>query len=111
MSSSSFSPSQANSTGRFTQSWSAGGTRRIPTWFGDYESQVFSGPGGIVSSVEDMAKWVALQLGGSEAIAKAAYEAPHQARAVGAGPFRTYGMGWAQDTVLGHPVGASSQKS
>lgn len=104
MTSSTFSPSIANATERFTQSWSADG-RRIPTWFDDNTSHMLAGAGGVIASAEDMAKWITLLLGGVEGVPKAAYEVPQEPHAIGILSIKTYGLGWVQDTILGHPVG------
>ena len=106
MSDTSFSPDRANATGRFTQSWSLTGTRRIPSWFTDSESGALGGPGGIISSAADLSRWVTLLLGGdaaSGAVPEAAYLVPQAARVVASGAL-TYGMGWLQTTFSGHPV-------
>lgn len=112
MSSTTFSPSRANATGRFTQSWTPSG-RRIPSWFSDAEMILLAGAGGVISSGTDMAQWVRLLLGTyghDSGLPKAAYEVPMQPSALRDVPFGTgiqsYGMGWGQLTLSGHPVRA-----
>ncbi|KAH9855877.1 beta-lactamase/transpeptidase-like protein [Lenzites betulinus] len=63
MTSSTYSPSEAAWTGRVTQTWTRG-VRRIPYWFPDEVNNLFAGPGGAVSSAEDIIKWVATLLNG-----------------------------------------------
>ena len=53
MSSTTYSPSEAAKTGRLTQTWTRG-VRRIPFWFSDEVDDLFAGPGGAISNVEDM---------------------------------------------------------
>ncbi|KAI0629472.1 beta-lactamase/transpeptidase-like protein [Trametes polyzona] len=63
MTSSTFSPSEAARTGKVTQTWTRG-VRRIPYWFSDQVNNLFAGPGGLISSAEDMTKWLATLLNG-----------------------------------------------
>ena len=53
MSTSTLWPSEATSSGLLTDTWTKDG-RRIPFWFTDEISQVNAGPGGVISSAEDM---------------------------------------------------------
>ena len=54
MTSSTYSPTKAESTGHLSQTWSLDG-RRIPYWFADESSvNMISGAGGIISDVSDM---------------------------------------------------------
>ena len=46
-------PSEATSSGLLTDTWTKDGSR-IPFWFTDDISQVNAGPGGVISSAEDM---------------------------------------------------------
>jgi CubicO group peptidase (beta-lactamase class C family) len=55
MSSTTFTPSQAERSGEMTQAWTADG-RRIPIWFKDQDMEWSAGPGGIISSVEDLVR-------------------------------------------------------
>lgn len=48
-------PSVADSTGKLSQAWSREG-RRIPYWFRDDMAYFNAGPGGVISSVEDMVR-------------------------------------------------------
>lgn len=53
MSSTTYSANEANGWGRATQSWAPFG-RRIPVWFGDDNIMLNSGPGGVISCVDDL---------------------------------------------------------
>ena len=53
MKSSTLSPAEANRSGRLTQSWSAYG-QRIPYWIPEEAVPLYSGPGGVISNVEDL---------------------------------------------------------
>ena len=52
MSSSTFSPTEANADGKLTQVWSE--DRRIPIWMTDELIALNAGPGGIISNAVDM---------------------------------------------------------
>lgn len=53
MKSSTFSPAEANRSGELTQSWTAH-SQRIPYWIPEEAVETIAGPGGIISSVEDL---------------------------------------------------------
>ena len=53
MSSTTFLPSEAVASGEMAHSWTKQG-RRIPQWFTDEMTELNAGPGGIISSAEDM---------------------------------------------------------
>ena len=53
MTSSTFSPTQAEASGKFTQGWTKEG-RRVPECFSEEMAFVMAGPGGIISSAVDM---------------------------------------------------------
>ena len=53
MSSTTFSPNKAQEAGKLADAWTTSG-RLIPFWFSDETLDLHSGPGGIISSVEDM---------------------------------------------------------
>lgn len=59
MNATTMSPTEAEHSGRLSRSWSApllnrSGGRRIPFWLSEKTAQPSSGPGGIISNVEDM---------------------------------------------------------
>lgn len=53
MTSSTFSPTKAEASGKFTQGWTKEG-RRLPEWFNEHTAFLMAGPGGIISSAVDM---------------------------------------------------------
>lgn len=53
MSATTFWPSEAARSGRVTQTWTKFG-RRLPYWFTDEVADLMAGPGGVISSAEDM---------------------------------------------------------
>jgi len=55
MISTTFSPSEAVRSGEMTHAWTDNG-RRIPQWFTDEQIDLIAGPGGIISSGEDMVR-------------------------------------------------------
>ena len=61
MSSTTFWPSEAQSSGKLTERWTKDG-RLIPFWFNDEMTALKAGPGGIMSSAEDMVKWLVVWL-------------------------------------------------
>ncbi|KAG8221711.1 beta-lactamase/transpeptidase-like protein [Butyriboletus roseoflavus] len=54
---STFSPTKAEVSGKFTQGWTKEG-RRVPECFTEDIAFAMAGPGGIISSAVDMAKWI-----------------------------------------------------
>ncbi|KAH9935178.1 beta-lactamase/transpeptidase-like protein [Epithele typhae] len=116
MSSTFFSPSTANATGRLTQSWTRG-TRRIPFVFSEEASALFAGAGGIITTAEDMVKWVTMLLnGGVDPYTNQTVLPPSvltemmTARAIVSGEpqgplgIMGYGMGWFRMAYRGHDV-------
>lgn len=57
MTATTFYESEASRKGKLTQTWTKRG-RRIPFWFPDEVAELKAGPGGIISSAEDMVHWV-----------------------------------------------------
>jgi CubicO group peptidase (beta-lactamase class C family) len=118
MSSTTYLPSIASATGRFTQNFLSNG-RRIPNWFTDELVGLNAGPGGVISSTVDLARWVRFLLDDG---ANSAYNATGIPRSVVDECMRahvimpsdkpskyfsgtaTYGMGWFQDLYRGHRV-------
>ena len=60
MSDTTISPSAAARSGKLSDSWTKDG-RRIPFWFSDVNAGN-AGAGGVISSAEDMAKWLSVWL-------------------------------------------------
>ncbi len=57
MTSSTYSIDAALQTGRFTNAWTSFG-RLIPPWIEENGVDITAGPGGVISSVEDLARHV-----------------------------------------------------
>lgn len=57
MSSSTYSIDAAIQTGRFTDTWTSFG-RLIPPWIQDEFEDLVAGPGGVISSVEELASLI-----------------------------------------------------
>jgi CubicO group peptidase (beta-lactamase class C family) len=107
MTSSSYSPSSAVSTGRLSEFYHLG--RRIPIFFTEDDVSVMGGAGGVLTTAEDMMKWGRMLLGitSSESVG-----IPHQILQdcmspqvlMVRGASATYGFGWFQQNVLGTEV-------
>ncbi|KAI8992781.1 beta-lactamase/transpeptidase-like protein [Trametes punicea] len=112
MNTSTLSPSQAIASGRLTDTWTKHG-RRIPFWFTDEIAHLNAGPGGVISSAEDMANvnWLSIWLNNGvhpdtreTIIPRSVYNAMTNAQQVIAGHptpqygagVAGYGMGWMQ---------------
>ncbi|EJF60227.1 beta-lactamase/transpeptidase-like protein [Dichomitus squalens LYAD-421 SS1] len=108
MTTSTFSPSAANSSGLLTDTWAKFG-RQIPFWFDDSVGELKAGAGGVISSAQDMVKWLAVLLNEGQhpatnktVIPKSVFDAVTTSRWIvsgkPAGPIRDsivgYGMGW-----------------
>jgi CubicO group peptidase (beta-lactamase class C family) len=111
MSSSTYFPTIALKTGRFSESWTSFG-RLIPRWFTtDAQAELIAGAGGLISTARDMASWLRLLLGAIEVegIPRTVLEEvmkPAALPSVRGGSTTTYGMGWGQSTAAGHRVRA-----
>jgi CubicO group peptidase (beta-lactamase class C family) len=141
MHSSTYLPSQAAATGKFSQSWSPVGPRRIPNWFDDnvrclgsiahfaslmvftQDYAIASGPGGVISTIADMTKWVRLVMGRTNdttamaAIPRSVLDpcltphipipiTPQTPASIPGATNITYGFGWWQMNFGGHEVWA-----
>ncbi|KAI0776633.1 beta-lactamase/transpeptidase-like protein [Trametes elegans] len=118
MSTTTYWPSEALASGKLSDAWTKNG-RRIPFWFTDDIARMNSGPGGVISSAEDMVKWVATWLNGGtnpitgrQVIPQNVYSAVTTAQHVvfgaptpeyGVGVVG-YGMGWQRWTYKGIEV-------
>ncbi|GBE87232.1 beta-lactamase/transpeptidase-like protein [Sparassis crispa] len=117
MSTTTFWPQEA--APRLTQSWTNFG-RRVPFWFPDEMVELNAGPGGVISSAEDMVKWVATLLNeGVDPVTNrtivplATFNAMTTAYAVSRGvsdvsipelSIEGYGMGWFRESYEGHDI-------
>ncbi|KAI0708815.1 beta-lactamase/transpeptidase-like protein [Cerioporus squamosus] len=113
MSSTTFWPSEAQRSGKLTERWTKDG-RLIPFWFDDGMTILKAGPGGIISSAEDMVKWLAVWLNkgvdpasGKTVFPESVYDAVTTAHWVSSGRAKAgegivgYGMGWFVGTYSG----------
>ena len=57
MTSSTYSIDAARQTGRFTDTWTSFG-RLIPSWVDEKYVDLSAGPGGVISSVQDLARLI-----------------------------------------------------
>ncbi|KAF8436227.1 beta-lactamase/transpeptidase-like protein [Boletus edulis BED1] len=57
MTSTTFSPAEAEASGQMTHGWTSEG-RRVPECFNEETAFAMAGPGGIISNAIDMAKWI-----------------------------------------------------
>ncbi|KAJ3002538.1 hypothetical protein NUW54_g4980 [Trametes sanguinea] len=111
-------PSEALASGKVTHTWTKDG-RRIPFWFTDDTAYLGAGAGGVISSAEDMVKWLAVLLNegvelrtGETVIPRGVYDAVTTARHVALGRSSReygpgilgYGMGWMQWTYNGASI-------
>jgi CubicO group peptidase (beta-lactamase class C family) len=108
MTSSSYSPSSAESTGHLSESRDSSG-RRIPLWFIDADTPILGGVGGILSSAPDLVKWTKALLGVTNTttldIPRSVLDETMSAQSLANKRFRlTYGFGWAQHTKAGIEV-------
>ncbi|TFY55723.1 hypothetical protein EVG20_g9215, partial [Dentipellis fragilis] len=115
MTSSTYSPDKAASSGKLTHAWANFG-RRIPTWFTEKNAAISNGPGGAISSVEDLEKWVRMLMNGgidpytnTTIIPRSAFDAVTSAQVVATGltwpgvdSVVCYGLGWLRHSYLGH---------
>ncbi|KAI0645138.1 beta-lactamase/transpeptidase-like protein [Trametes meyenii] len=105
-------PSRVNASGKLTHTWTKTG-RRIPFWCTDEVSRFMAGAGGVISSAEDMVKWLATLLNqgvdpvsGEVIFPRDVYDTVTTARQVLEGAptsqygvgIAGYGMGWTQST-------------
>ncbi|RPD64202.1 beta-lactamase/transpeptidase-like protein [Lentinus tigrinus ALCF2SS1-7] len=106
MSSTTFWPSEAQRSGKLTERWTKDG-RLIPFWFDDEMTLLKAGPGGIISSAEDMVKWLSVWLNkgvdpvsGETIFPEEVYDAVTTAHWISSGRPKPnegivgYGMGW-----------------
>ncbi|KAI0742466.1 beta-lactamase/transpeptidase-like protein [Daedaleopsis nitida] len=104
MASTTFLPSVAQRSGKLTDAWTKAG-RRIPYWFDDEMVSITAGPGGIISSPEDMVKWLAVWLNkgvdpvfNATIFPRSVYDAVTTAQKIISdrpeAPMVGYGMGW-----------------
>ncbi|EGO02765.1 hypothetical protein SERLA73DRAFT_176127 [Serpula lacrymans var. lacrymans S7.3] len=115
MTSTTFSPSQAAASGKFTQAWTKHG-RLLPEWFNEDIAQLNAGPGAVISSTSDMSKWINMWLNSGIYMNKtiiplSAFENITTAYSITFGKPENaknsiggYGMGWFRSSYQGHDV-------
>ncbi|KAI0027306.1 beta-lactamase/transpeptidase-like protein, partial [Vararia minispora EC-137] len=118
--SSTYSPAVASASGRATENWTNEG-RRIPWWYTEDDYELLSGPGGVIASAEDLAKWVRMLLHAgvdpstnTTILPESVFSETTLARVIvgarGTGPasISGYAMGWSRYSVSGHEIIAHS---
>ncbi|KZT69404.1 beta-lactamase/transpeptidase-like protein [Daedalea quercina L-15889] len=118
MSHTTFWSSEAREAGLLTQAWTKFG-RLIPFWFDDADVvKLMAGAGGIISSAEEMTKWLTVLLNGgvepnsnTTIIPPSAFEEITTAHSIVTGKPATpemsivgYGLGWERSSYQGHDV-------
>ncbi|TDL17828.1 beta-lactamase/transpeptidase-like protein [Rickenella mellea] len=118
MNSTTFFSSEAESTGRFSQSWSVDG-RRIPYPLPDESIDLIAGAGGVITSASDITQWLKMLLrdgqhpsSNTTVVPKAGFDAVTTAHSfitgggVGTTSFsiQGYGMGWIRFSYQGHEI-------
>ncbi|KAF9230287.1 beta-lactamase/transpeptidase-like protein [Melanogaster broomeanus] len=113
MSSSTFSPEKAESSGKFSQGWTKDG-RRLPQWFSEDTAFLFAGPGGVISSAVDMSKWILMWINegvhhNKAFIPLSVYQNVSYSYAIDTDhpidseySIAGYGMGWSRSSYRGH---------
>ncbi|KAI0063207.1 beta-lactamase/transpeptidase-like protein [Artomyces pyxidatus] len=116
---STYLPEVAHASEKTTQTWTPFG-RRIPWWFTEnWRVELSAGPGGVVSSAEDMDKWVRMLLNkgvdprtNKTILPRSAFDTIVSAHSVVSGKpsgspgssIVGYGLGWARTTLVGHDI-------
>ncbi|PSR76801.1 hypothetical protein PHLCEN_2v8182 [Hermanssonia centrifuga] len=117
MSETTFHADEASQDGKLTQTWTKFG-RRIPIWFPEEQLPLHAGPGGVISNVIDMAKWVAMLLNsGTNPVTNetilpmsvltevtSAHTIVHARAPSPEFSISGYGMGWFRESYQGHEL-------
>ncbi|EJD02324.1 beta-lactamase/transpeptidase-like protein [Fomitiporia mediterranea MF3/22] len=123
MESTTYSPDVAAKSGKLTHTWTAHG-QRIPYSILEEEKDLIAGPGGVISNVVDLSKWVKMLLHNGSATAmdgpgeplvsvlpKSVFEAVTTSNTIGMGhptapefSIVGYGLGWQRASYQGHDV-------
>jgi len=112
-----FWPNEAREVGLLTEAWTKFG-RLIPFWFDEEVVELMAGAGGIISSVEEMTKWLTVLLNkgveptsNETIIPPSAFEEITTAHAIMAGrpiapeiSIQGYGLGWWRFSYQGHDI-------
>ncbi|KAH8116769.1 beta-lactamase/transpeptidase-like protein [Phellopilus nigrolimitatus] len=117
MNATTFSPREAHQSKKLTHTWTGHG-QRIPYWIPEESKHLNAGPGGIITNVVDLSKWLkALLNSGVDSAAnktvipKSAFEAVTTSSAITEGKAPSsgfsiggYGMGWFRSSYQGREV-------
>ncbi|KAJ7282733.1 beta-lactamase/transpeptidase-like protein [Mycena rebaudengoi] len=116
MTASTLSPDRAFKSGNMTQSWTPNG-RRTNFFYSERSADLIAAGGGVISSAEDMFKWVKLQINGGVDIASnttvipsATFDLQTSALSIAkpkgteTDSIWTYGLGWLRLSYRGHEV-------
>ncbi|KAJ7292861.1 beta-lactamase/transpeptidase-like protein [Mycena rebaudengoi] len=116
MSSSTLYPDRAFNSGNLTQAWASSG-RRIPFYLPERSADMIAGAAGVMSTAEDMLKWVKLHLNGGvdvttnvSVIPSATFDLATSAQTISLPKgnaeisIGAYGMGWGRNSYRGHEV-------
>ncbi|KAJ7691628.1 beta-lactamase/transpeptidase-like protein [Mycena rosella] len=116
MTSSTLHPDRAFATGNFTQSWTPS-RRRIPFFMPERTADLIAGAGGVMSTAEDMTRWIKVLLnGGVDArtnttiIPRATFDLATSAISVAINKgnqimsIAGYGLGWGRLSYRGHEL-------
>ncbi|KAJ7742684.1 beta-lactamase/transpeptidase-like protein [Mycena maculata] len=117
MTASTLYPDRAFETGNFTQSWAPATRRRIPFFMPEHVTDLIAGAGGVMSTAEDMTRWMKMLLNAGVDRQTNATIIPQKtfdyatsaisvAKAKGDGliSFFGYGLGWGRLTYRGHEL-------
>lgn len=111
------SGTEAKESGKLSHAWISNG-RRVPYWFRGQGEETIAPAGGVISSVTDMAKWIAMLLNhglnpntSDIVVPRDVLEEVTIAHCItdATGPdehtsIRGFGMGWVRYSYLGHEV-------
>ncbi|KAJ6595625.1 beta-lactamase/transpeptidase-like protein [Mycena vulgaris] len=116
MSSSTLHPERAFETGNFTQSWTPS-RRRIPFFMPEHKADLIAGAGGVMSTAEDMTRWIKMLLNSgvdgqtnATIIPRATFDLATSAISVvldkgdNRASIAGYGLGWVRQSYRGHEL-------
>ncbi|KLO13809.1 beta-lactamase/transpeptidase-like protein [Schizopora paradoxa] len=118
MTSTTFSPEVAWRSGNLSQSWTAH-SRRIPFQYRDASVDLISGPGGVITNVVDLSRWLKVLLNkgvdpasNKTVLPRTVYDMVTTAHTLTNGnpaeaqqfSIAGYGMGWLRTSIKGHEI-------
>ncbi|VDB99692.1 unnamed protein product [Peniophora sp. CBMAI 1063] len=111
-----YSPAEAQNSGRATQTWTKDG-RALPWWFTEDDYKLSAGPGGVIADTEGLARWLKVLLHrGRDPVTNLtiipadSFERVTTARTIDVGSGSTteslsgYGLGWMRVSYRGHDI-------